>query len=58
MPCPVFCQEIYEPVCGSDGKTYSNQCKLDITKCKENPNLHVVSAGECGSGTGMIIYKP
>jgi len=45
--CGEFCPFIYEPVCGSDGKKYSNECLLDIEKCKNNPNLSIVPTGEC-----------
>ena len=47
--CGEFCPFIYEPVCGSDGKKYSNECLLDIEKCKNNPNLSIVPTGECPS---------
>ena len=39
---PAFCAEIYTPVCGTDGKTYSNQCFLDITE-----EVELDYTGEC-----------
>ena len=45
--CPTICTEQYDPVCGSDGVTYSNGCYLEVTRCSENPDLKVVYSGEC-----------
>ncbi|GLD95961.1 hypothetical protein PINS_up004639 [Pythium insidiosum] len=52
--CQPGCREIFKPVCGSDGKTYENQCMFDYEKCKtKNESLTVVSQGQCkGSGGG------
>ena len=46
--CPLSCTQEYEPICGSDGKTYSNDCKLKAENCR-NPNLglQMVARGEC-----------
>ncbi|KAG7388308.1 hypothetical protein PHYPSEUDO_012834 [Phytophthora pseudosyringae] len=43
--CTGACPDIYSPVCGSDGATYSSSCHLELASCK-NPKLKLVQASE------------
>lgn len=45
--CPSECVASHQPVCGSDGATYNNECELHVRACKEQMDLRVVSQGEC-----------
>ena len=50
------CSDRVNPVCGSDGVTYSSECELERESCR-NPSigLELVSDGPCQPG--MIIRK-
>ncbi|XP_064077168.1 trypsin inhibitor ClTI-1-like isoform X1 [Macrobrachium nipponense] len=44
----IACTADYNPVCGSDGKTYSNGCHLGIAQRCEDSSLREYCKGRCG----------
>merc|ERR1712210_271912 len=47
--CPEVCPSNYDPVCGVDGYTYSNECQLEVASCNSPVPIHLAPPSECGS---------
>merc|ERR1712025_743426 len=45
--CDRGCRIIYSPVCGSDGKTYPNKCRLNKASCKSSHPIIIANKGKC-----------
>ncbi len=53
--CNITCSTTYEPVCGSDGQTYPNECSMREESCETKRDITVDHGGECESGMYDIM---
>ncbi|XP_034634743.1 serine protease inhibitor Kazal-type 5-like [Trachemys scripta elegans] len=45
----ILCRNSWEPICGTDGKTYSNRCVLCSEMRRTGNGITVMSEGECAN---------
>ncbi|KAK3918799.1 Agrin [Frankliniella fusca] len=48
--CDEVCPDEFAPVCGSDGRTYANTCRLRREGCRTRRELRIVYRGRCTAG--------
>ena len=53
--CKETCSRTVERVCGSDGRSYDNECMLQAEACRTNTQITVASRGRC---PGRLDNKP
>ena len=46
--CLSTCTQEYDPVCGSDDKTYNNPCLLNVAQCEVQTYIYRRHYGQCG----------
>ncbi|KAK8392379.1 hypothetical protein O3P69_014620 [Scylla paramamosain] len=59
--CPWPCSDYHQPVCGNNGKTYANPCRLHEAAACENPCIKQMSVGPCEIPCPEVciqVYQP
>ena len=55
--CSLICPFNYDPVCGDNGVTYSNECQFDVAKCNGEVN-EIAFEGDCETSIEILPFDP
>lgn len=53
--CSDACSQDQDPVCGSDGHTYSNSCQMKAMGCALQKQIQMQHKGPCGESTHTLL---
>ena len=53
--CPRGCPLSYDPVCGSNKKTYLNRCALNLDRCLTNGTVALAYKGKCCKEISFLL---
>ena len=55
--CDMVCTKMYKPICGTDQKTYSNKCMMDMAACEQDKWIDVMHHEACETDKLMHTGK-